>query len=327
MNDPFIPGPHPTLDELRATVQKGRHREIGNWLARRVARPTAIYGTWLAVRLGLSAHAVTLAALVASLSGAAAIGTGSRRGFIVGIAFAHLGFWLDHVDGQVARWNSKASLDGVYYDYVMHHLVNLSLGFALGFGLAARSGHSAWAIAGFAIGAGWCLLGLHNDCRYKAFFQRLKSTSVTYRVKGGSGGKPAPPAPWPRRGLGMLTWPAYKSCEPHIVLLALSALGTLALLSEPAWLACWRIGALGMATLAPSIGAARVARSIRSRSTEREFDRWFRPADPAGEWACTSMSYRAWHEDSDASRSSAAREADSGARRRLLPQERLGLPE
>ena len=30
----------PTLEQLRARVQKSRHREIGNWLARRVARPS-----------------------------------------------------------------------------------------------------------------------------------------------------------------------------------------------------------------------------------------------------------------------------------------------
>ncbi len=53
----------PTIAELRARVQKDRHREIGNWLARRVARPTAVYGTWLAIRLGLTAHQVTAAAL------------------------------------------------------------------------------------------------------------------------------------------------------------------------------------------------------------------------------------------------------------------------
>ena len=192
----------PTLGELRATVQKGRHREIGNWLARCWGRPSAIYGTWLAVRLGFSAHQVTLAALVASLGGAAAIGTGTRWGFLIGVVLLHLGFWLDHVDGQVARWHKTASLDGVYHDYLMHHLVNMSLGFALGYGLAARSGHLAWALAGFAIASGWCLLGLHNDCRYKAFFQRLKSVQATYRVEGGSGGKPAPPAPGPGAAWG-----------------------------------------------------------------------------------------------------------------------------
>ena len=38
----------PTIAELRSCVQKDRHREIGNCLARRFARPTAVYGCWLA---------------------------------------------------------------------------------------------------------------------------------------------------------------------------------------------------------------------------------------------------------------------------------------
>src|SRR5438874_2038788 len=98
----------PTIAELRLTAQKGRHREIGNWLARRAARPSAIYGTWLAVRLGLSAHQVTLAALAASLCGVLAIGAGSRASFVLGVLLLHLGFWLDHVDGQVARWRGTS---------------------------------------------------------------------------------------------------------------------------------------------------------------------------------------------------------------------------
>src|SRR5271157_1143319 len=144
---------HPTIQELESCVHKGSHREIGNWLARRIARPTAVYGTWIAVRLGLSAHQVTLAALLSSLAGAAAIGLGSRLGFVLGVAGLHLGFWLDHVDGQVARWRRTVSLDGVYLDYLMHHVVNLAVGFALGYGLAMRSGNPLWAVAVFAIAA------------------------------------------------------------------------------------------------------------------------------------------------------------------------------
>ena len=49
--------------------------------------------------------------------------------------------------------------------------------------------------------------------------------------------KPEPPAPWPRRGLGILTWPAYKLCEPHTVLLGLSIMAIVAVLSPSAWLA------------------------------------------------------------------------------------------
>jgi hypothetical protein len=267
----------PTLAELRGTVQKGRHREIGNWLARRIARPTAVYGTWAAIRLGLSAHQVTLAALAASLAGAGAIGSGSRLGFVLGVSLLHLAFWLDHVDGQVARWRGTASLDGVYLDYMMHHLLNLTLGFALGYGLARRFGDLAWALAGMAIASGWCLLAIHNDCRYKALFQRLKSGSGSYRVDCGSGGRPMPPAPWPKRGLGMLTWPAYKACEPHIVLILLTALAALAILSSSTWFFCWRWFVFGTAVLAPCLGAARIARAVARRSVEDEFERWFHP--------------------------------------------------
>ncbi|MGC1718325.1 MAG: phosphatidylglycerophosphate synthase [Isosphaeraceae bacterium] len=272
---------HPTLADLRATVQKQRYREIGNWLARRVARPTAVYGSWVAVRLGLSAHQVTLAALAASLGGALAIGTGSRAGFVLGVALAHLGFWLDHVDGQVARWRGTACLDGVYLDYVMHHMGSFALGFGLGFGLASRSGQPAWALAGFAIAGGWALLSLHNDCLYKAFFQRLKSAGGTYLVAGGSGSRPSPPASWPKRGIGLLSWPLYKVCEPHVVLMIITGLAVLAGVRPSLWLFCWRSGTLVMAMLAPLLGAARIARSVTRGSAEAEFSRWFHPAAPS----------------------------------------------
>jgi hypothetical protein len=267
----------PTVAELSAQVQKDRHREIGNWLARRIARPTAVYGCWLAIRLGLSAHQVTLAALCSSLGAAVAIGTGNRVLFVIGVLLAHLGFWLDHVDGQVARWHKTVSLDGVYLDYLMHHANNLALGFALGYGLAARTDDTRWTIAGFAIAAGWALLNLHNDCRYKAFFQRLKSTTASYRLDGGGGGRPQPPGPWPRRGHGAVTWPAYKLCEVHVVLIGLAVLAVLAIASPAAWLALWRAGVLFLAVLAPALAIGRIARSVSRGMVETEFARWFQP--------------------------------------------------
>jgi hypothetical protein len=270
---------HPTLAELRQRVHKARHREIGNWLARRVGRPAAVYGTWAAVRMGASAHQVTLAALVAGLGAAAAIATGTRGGFVAGVALGHVAFWLDHVDGQVARWRGTASLEGVYFDYLMHHAAGLALGFGLGFGLARRTGDLPWAAAGFAVAVGWTFLGLHNDCRYKAFFQRLKREDRSYRVAGGAGGRPSPPSPWPRRGRAALTWPLYKACEPHAVLLGLTALASLAVAAPGAWLIAWRGAVLAMAVLAPTLAIGRAARAIARDAVEAEFDLWFRPCE------------------------------------------------
>lgn len=267
----------PTLNELRSRVQKARHREIGNWMARRVARPSAVYGTWLAVRLGLSANQVTAAAWLASMASAIGIGWGSRSAFVVGVILAHLAFWLDHVDGQVARWRGTSSLDGTYLDYLMHHASALATGFGLGYGLASRSGDPRWAIAGLLIAGGWTMLGLHNDCRYKAFFQRLKAGTSTYRVDSGGGGRPAPPAPWPRRGPGMLAWPLYKACEPHVVLIGMTGLALAAIAAPSAWLGLWRWGTVAMAILAPTLAIARIARASSRRATEAEFARWFRP--------------------------------------------------
>ena len=270
--------PAPTLADLRGRAQKARHREIGNWMARRIARPTAVYGTWLAVRLGLSANQVTAAAWLTSMASAVAIGWGNQASFIAGVALAHLAFWLDHVDGQVARWRGTAGLDGTYLDYLMHHAASMATGFALGYGLAARSGEPRWSIAGLLIGSGWLFLGLHNDCRYKAFFQRLKAATASYRVDGGSGGRPAPPVRWPRRGLGMLTWPAYKACEPHVVLVGLTGLAIVAVTAPPTvWLGFYRVALISMAIAAPTLATARIARAVRSGTIEDEFSRWFRP--------------------------------------------------
>lgn len=269
----------PTLAQLRATVQKRRHREIGNVLARYWARPTAIHGTWLALRLGLSAHQVTCLAWACSLASAGLIASGARWGFLVGVALAWLAFWLDRVDGQVARWRGTSSLDGVYLDYLMHHVASLALGFALGQGLAVRGDDPRWSLAGCAIACGWALLALHNDCRYKALFQRLKRDEAVFLVECGSGGRPTPPAPWPRRGLGMVTWPLFKICEHHVVLMGMGLLALSAIASPRAWAWGWKVATISLALIAPALAAARVVRAVRRGSVEAEFARWFQPVE------------------------------------------------
>jgi CDP-alcohol phosphatidyltransferase len=272
----------PTLADLRAVVQKDRHREIGNWLARHWARPTAIYGTWLGVRIGLSAHMITIIAFTCGLMAAAAIGLGSTGGFASGVALGFLSFWLDRVDGQVARWNGTVSLDGVYLDYLMHYATNLALGFALGFGLARHDGLLAWCLAGFAIATGWTLLALHNDCRYKSFFKHVKASTHSYLIVGGAGGGPTPPLPWPASGLASISWPLYKSCEAHIILIVLGLLAVLAVVSPSLWILLWKAFVISQAILAPTLALLRIAKAIQTRSTETSFRAWFQHVEPEG---------------------------------------------
>lgn len=264
----------PSLANLRARVFKhsGTDRpEVGNWLARRVGRPSAVYGTWAAARLGVSAHAVTLAALVASLGGAALIGTGLRWGFVSGVVVLAIAYWLDHVDGQVARWRGTASLSGVYFDYLLHHAASASLGFALGFGIALRTGSPIWSIAGFATAFGWAGLSLHNDCRYKAFFQRLKATDRGYAVRPSRLAAPS------RSAVRSASWLAAKVCEPHVVLVGLVGLAVVAIVTPSLWSSILRYAVGSMAILAPTLATTRVAKAIRGGATDSEFAAWFQP--------------------------------------------------
>ena len=270
----------PTLAEIRAKAQKARHREIGNILARRVFRASAIYGTWLAIRLGMSANQVTTLALISSIAAAIAIGSGTRWGFVIGVAMLHLAFWLDHVDGQVARFRGTSSLEGVYFDYMLHHAGSLALGFALGHGLARHSGQFNWSIAGFAIAFGWLGLSLHNDCRYKAFFQHLKRETRSGRVQGGGGERPMPPMPWPRRGLGWISWPLFKVCEHHVVLLVLTGAACLLAISDQLGYLAWTAIVIGFAVLAPMLAVARVWRSIHRAGLRSEYLAWFPDFEP-----------------------------------------------
>jgi hypothetical protein len=151
------------------------------------------------VRVGASAHQVTLAALVAGLGSALAIATGTRGGFVAGVALGHAAFWLDHVDGQVARWRGTASLEGVYFDYLMHHACGLALGFGLGFGLAARTGDSS----GRRRVRGRRRLDLPGPAQrlpLQGVLPAPEAEDRSYRVAGGAGGRPAPPLAGPGAG-------------------------------------------------------------------------------------------------------------------------------
>jgi len=77
----------------------------------------------------------------------------------------------------------------------------------------------------------------------------------------------------------MLTWPAYKACEGHVVLIALTAMAGLALVDPELWLASWRWGVRGMAVLAPVLALARISKAVAGGAVEAEFARWFRLGD------------------------------------------------
>jgi phosphatidylserine synthase len=268
--------PRLTLAELEVRCQKPDFRTSGNWMARRISRPLALRMTWVIAPWRISANTVTSLALLLALAAAACFAWGRPAGWLAGAALLQLWYLLDHVDGQVARLHGASSLDGIQFDYLMHHLVNLIIPSGLGYGMWRASGAEYWLPVGFAFAVGTLVLGLVNDTRYKAFFARLKEVDGQL-VVGSDAGNTAEVVPstpfW--RSLQKCVHLARKLCEVHVVMNFTTALAVVQVVTgSPLPI---KIYLVVMAPLALATSIATVARDIGRGATEREFARWYVP--------------------------------------------------
>lgn len=265
-----------TLAELEQRCQKPDHRRMGSWMARRVARPGALRITWLVAPYGVSANAVTWLAWLVGIAAAAQFAIGSPIAWLCGAICLQLWYLLDHVDGQLARLQGTASLDGVQLDYVMHHTLNLLVPLGLGYGTSRANAHEAWLLAGLCWGLAALVNGLLHDTRYKAFVQRLKRVRGELIVRGGRS-NPAPPAEMPRNPRRWIAWALQKSVEPPVTMNLISAVAVACCLGPPT---SPMISAGFVTTMCLANGATAIARLWKSQqrqAAEQEFAAWFAP--------------------------------------------------
>jgi phosphatidylglycerophosphate synthase len=264
------------MDDLERRCQKPDHRQIGNWMARRISRPAALRITRMVAPWGISANVATLAAWGCGVGAAAAFGWGSVAGWLVGAGLLQLWYLLDHVDGQLARLRGTASLDGVQLDYLMHHTVNLIVPLGIGFGLFARSAEPLWLLGALAWGVSLLLITLQHDARYKAFVRRLKRVRGQLQVFGGGGGRPTPQPPAPRSPLRLAGWAARKACEAHVVMNVLLTLAVVQWVLGDTELIAGRIYVAASTFVAVVTAAGTIVRSQQAQSAEQEFAAWYR---------------------------------------------------
>ena len=265
-----------SLAELERRCQKPDHRRIGNWMARRVARPAALRVVRIIAPWGISANWATLAAWACGIAAAATLGWGTVAGWVAAALMLQLWYLLDHVDGQLARLHGTASLDGVQLDYLMHHTIHLLVPLGVGWGLFARTAEPLWQAAGLLWGLSLLLITLQHDARYKAFVKRLKRLHGRLEVVGGGGGRPRPQPPIPRRPLRLAVWIARKGCEMHVVMNLLSLTAVAQLLLGDSRLIVARCFVAVAAPMAATIAAWTLIRSHRAATGENEFADWYR---------------------------------------------------
>jgi len=279
-------------------------------MARRIVRPAALLITRPAIRLGVSADAATAVTWFTGIVAAVAISFPGLASAIVGVVLLQLWYLLDHVDGQIARYHGRASLDGTALDYLMHHTIHLTVPLAIGIGLmrgrlAAIDSADAVAdvlplalldlLIGLAAGLLLMMLTLVHDVRYKAFITRLKRVHGRLQVEGGGGGRPEAQPALPRNPIKLFARLLRKICEMHVLMNVLTVMLPVAYLF-PTWgipTLRWSLAAL--AVTAALLFAKTILRDLHRRAAEEEFARWFQ--SPEGQTLIKREGW--WYVESD----------------------------
>ncbi|NLU79809.1 CDP-alcohol phosphatidyltransferase family protein [Micromonospora sp. HNM0581] len=105
------------------------------------------YVTKFCARLGLSPTSVTMASVVLAAAAAAMFAAGGRPLLVVGAVLLYLGFVLDCVDGQLARYTRNFSAWGGWLDTMADRAKEYLVYAGLGFGATEAGVRYGWALA------------------------------------------------------------------------------------------------------------------------------------------------------------------------------------
>ena len=180
-----------SLKELNLICQKPNYKKVGNWMVRRILRDAALPVTWLLLHTPITANQVTFISLIVGLIGIVCFAFPAKSVFLIGALLLQLWYFLDHVDGQIARYRKTASLSGRFFDFMTHHVIHSVAFFSLGFYCLLVSGAAFFLVWGFLTSLGITLFNLTFDVKYKTFFERLV-TAKTITVESSATGSDFP---------------------------------------------------------------------------------------------------------------------------------------
>ncbi len=166
-----------TIPELRKICQ-GTRREADTYHGRYFARHISIYITYFCLLLGLSANTVTFISLLIGMLSVVFFSLGASSFIIWGIILLQFWYILDHVDGEIARYNKTVSLSGEYFDHINHYLIHPTIFFALGIGLYNLYKAQVYLIMGSASGLSILLIRVITNLRKLVLFSEYRSLGI-----------------------------------------------------------------------------------------------------------------------------------------------------
>lgn len=260
-----------SLEELRRICQKPRYKEEGNWMARHITRDMALPLTRALLHFPVTANHVTTFSIAAVLAAAIFLAQGTPASVLWGALLFQFWYLLDHVDGQVARYRGQASTTGIFYDFISHHIVNLSMLSSLGYGLFRESGETALLAGGFVAACSITLFHMIYESQYKALFAAFTKMAkespegfAKVIVRRPSDAKSDAPrtASLSKKLYSLL----HKLCEVHVLMNLLTLFAVLcAFTGDLAWL---RLFVLYYALAAPLVLIVKLRHMLKTKSVD-----------------------------------------------------------
>lgn len=259
-----------SLSELNKLCQKPDYKTKGNWYVRTILRDAALPVTRLLLHTPITANQVTLISLAVALFGMFILMFPGPAAFFLGAFLLQLWYYLDHVDGQIARYRKTASLTGRFLDFLTHHIVHPALFFALGFYCSVVSELGIFALWGFLSALAIFVFNVMHDVKYKTFFEKLEQEGGTIQPKV----KSAPasgkePASFLRRVFSFM----HKLCEIHVMMNILTFAAVLQLFWQAVDLRFFLFIVYGI--LSPSILVLKLAYILKTKKIDQEYSEIF----------------------------------------------------
>jgi len=263
-----------SLKELNKICQKPRYKEAGNWMVRHILRDAALPVTWLLLHTPITANQVTVISLVVGLIGIACFAGQSVASFLIGVLLMQLWYYLDHVDGQIARYRKTVSLSGRFFDFLTHHIIHGVVFFSLGVYAFLKTDLIFFVIWGFVTSLMMLLFNLVHDTKYKTFFEKLEQNASLKWVRTSVDQGPSEPSLEPsflRKGFSLL----HKLCEIHVLMNILTACALIQMIWFPDF--DMRLLILVLYGLCvPLLSVSKIFYVIKEKKIDDEFQRYFR---------------------------------------------------
>ena len=262
-----------TLKELNAIVQKPHYKTRGNLMVRYILRDAALPLTWLLLHTSVTANQVTLVSMLIGLLGILFLSFQGAGYFLGGALLLQLWYYLDHVDGQIARYRKTSCLSGRFFDFLTHHVIHAPIFFALGVYLWRSRGGTGWIFFGAMLSFLMMLFNMLHDIKAKAFIEKLSQGRSFKVVAAAETETPAQSEEEGLSGRKIFSW-LHKACEIHVLMNVL----TVTALLEAFWLrqADFRfLLFVFYAAVVPMLSIIKLSYVISRRKIDEEFSASF----------------------------------------------------